>query len=96
MTISTTVKEDAGNDLATTNTIVAQQEGVHGALTGMGNDGSSSTLTFDNTPKKPAKNAVVAAQKNGQPVIPQGSTLVCTGTIFVSGTLTLCAATRPA
>jgi hypothetical protein len=96
MTISTTVSVAASNTLAALNNIVAQQEAIHGPLLGIGNDGSTTHLTFDNTPASPAVNALIAPQTGGVPTIPAGSTLVCTGTVFIAGTPTLSAATRAA
>jgi len=94
MTLSTTVKIAPSESLADLNTIVAQQEGLHGPLEAIGNDGGNTLLTFDNTPDSPAVNAIIAAQQAGKPVIPAGAKLVCSGTIFVQGQLTLSSATR--
>jgi len=94
MALETTVSVEPAKSMAQLNTIVAQQEGFHGALTAIGNDGSVTLLTFENTPKKPEVNAVIAPQEGGRPSVPVGATLVCTGTVFVAGQLTLSAATR--
>jgi ABC-type uncharacterized transport system substrate-binding protein len=76
------------------NAVVAEEEGIHGPLTAIANDGSSTLLTFDNTPAKPATNALVAAQSAGKPIIPAGAKLICVGSVFALGLLTLAAATR--
>jgi hypothetical protein len=94
MTISTTVAVDASHTLAELNALVAQEEAIHGPLLAIGNDGSATQLSFDNTPSSPSNNAIIAPQNGGKPNIPAGSSLICTGTVFVSGTLTLSAATR--
>lgn len=84
----------AGRTLTDINTIVTQYEQSDGPLTVMGNDGANSLFTFNAEADLPANTAVIAEQVNNQPVIPPGSTLVCTGTIFVAGVLTPVAATR--
>ncbi len=94
MSIKTTVNVAAATLLPALNHIVAQQEGFHGPLLAIGNDGSHTQLTFDNVPVSPDTNAVIAPQDAGNPKIPFGATLVCTGTIFIAGQLTLSAATR--
>ncbi|HXJ02090.1 MAG TPA: hypothetical protein VNH44_12780 [Micropepsaceae bacterium] len=94
MTITSTVKIAAASSLADLNTIVAQNEGLHGPLTAMGNDGSFTLLTFDNSPTSPKNSAVIAPQKDGKPVLPTGAALVCIGTIFIQGQLTLSSASR--
>ena len=80
-------------DLADINREVAQYEQRYGPLATIGNDGSQTILTFAAKPP-PTSFAVIAAQNAGNPVIPAGATLVCSGTIFVLGQLTLSAATR--
>jgi hypothetical protein len=76
------------------NTVIPAEEKTAGPLSGMGNDGSVTQLTFNWGPA-PKANARVAEQVGGSPVTPAGSSPVCTGTIFVSGKLTLCSASRP-
>lgn len=78
--------------LADLNTIVSQQEDLLGPLTGIGNDGDQTLLTFDMDEDPPTKHAVIAAAGDA---LPSGSTQVCTGKVFISSTLTDCVATRP-
>jgi hypothetical protein len=73
---------------------VAQGE-MLGPLSGIGNNGAKTMLTFQSA-AKPAKHAVITKDKAGKPDIPDGSKLVATGTIFIEGALVLCAASRPA
>ena len=84
----------AASTLSVVNGRVTKEEGRFGPLQGIGNDGSSTTLSFADEGDV-VKGAVIAPQDAGTPKIPDGSTLVCTGTIFIQGVLTLCAATRP-
>lgn len=78
--------------LSDLNKAVSQNEAQLGPLTGIGNDGNQTLLTFDMDPDPPAKYAIIAAAV-GNP--PSGSTTVCKGTVFVAGTLTAAIATRP-
>ncbi len=94
MPINTTVALEPAKALPGINTIVAQQEGYHGAIKAIGNDGTTTLLTFENTPAKPSKKAVVTPHNAGVPVVPAGATLICTGTIFIAGQLTLASAAR--
>jgi hypothetical protein len=80
--------------LAELNTIVAQREDLHRKLTAMTNDGGFTVLTFESGPIPVTNKAVIAPQKNGKTVLPDGASLVCTGTIFVDGQLTPCSASR--
>ncbi|HTQ12981.1 MAG TPA: hypothetical protein VMH86_03825 [Rhizomicrobium sp.] len=80
-----TITVPAGSTLANTNAIIAQMEQTNGPLTAMGNDGKSSTFTFDDAGDNPANPAV--AQASSSPA-PANSTQVCAGSIFVAGTLT--------
>ena len=81
--------------LADLNTLVGQYEGMLGPLISLGNDGNQTTITFDTDQAAPAKNAVLAADQNGQSVTPAGSTMVCQGTVFIASALTHVTATRP-
>jgi hypothetical protein len=90
-----TVGCDKNATLAVINQIVSQREAVLGPLIGIGNNGAATTLAFDTDTASPAKNAVIAPNTAGGPVIPAGSTQVCQGTIFVAGTLTASTASRP-
>ena len=88
-----TAHVSASHDVAFLNQEVTQGEQLYGTLSSMGNDGSTTTLTFAAT-GLPTTTAVIAPQIGGQPNIPPGQSLVCTGTLFVLGQLVLCAATR--
>lgn len=81
------VKTDSLSDL---NKIVTQNENQLGPLTGIGNDGNQTLLTFDMDQDPPTKHAVIAAGNT----VPSGSTQVCTGKVFIGGTLTDSVATR--
>ena len=71
--------------------LIERKAGIVGPLVDIGNDGTQTVLTFDSDPPAPAKNAAIAAGQNA----PAGSTKVCSGTIFISGTLTASIASRP-
>jgi hypothetical protein len=86
---------DKGSTLAVVNQIVSEREAVLGPLTGIGNNGTATTLTFDTDLNPPAKNAVIAPDNAGNPNIPAGSIQVCRGTIFIAGALTASTASRP-
>jgi len=90
-----TVGVAKNTSLSDLNTIVGQNEDDLGPLTGIGNDGTQTTLTFDTDPPSPANHAVIAADSNGQPVVPASSTQVCRGTVFIAGAATPATATRP-
>ncbi len=80
-------------DLVGVNAQVNSGESTRGTLSAIGNDGSSTLLTFIDG-SLPATIAIVELQTAGEPNIPVGANLVATGTIFISGTLILVAATR--
>ena len=80
-------------NLATLNTQSGYRENEIGPLIGMTNDGQQTILTYDSDGAPPTVNAVIAADGGVSPTDP---TKVCSGTIFVSGTLTACTATRAA
>jgi hypothetical protein len=84
-----TINVPAATDLPGINAILAQMEESDGPLTAMGNDGTNTTLTFDDAGTNPTVFAVIAA---GVP--PAGATTVCSGTIFIAGTQTAATATR--
>jgi hypothetical protein len=86
-----TVGCDKTTSLVDINKIVVEQEQLLGPLTGIGNDGNQTQLTFDMDQDPPAKNAVIAPGAT----VPGGSTKVCTGTIFIASKLTASIATRP-
>ena len=85
----------ASNSLADLNTIVAQQEANLGPLIGIDNDGAQTVLTLDTDLPASAKNAVIAADQNGQPAVPAGSRQVCRGSVYIAGALTPSTASRP-
>ena len=79
-------------DLATLNTQCLYKEGQLGPLINIGNDGTSTVLTWDTDGDAPDKHAVI--YKNGtQPTT--GVTTVASGKIFLSDSLTDCTAVRP-
>ncbi len=86
-----TIQVLAATDLAGINAIVAQLEEAAGPLTGIDNDGTYTTLTFDDAGTNPTVFAVIAASTATPPA---GSTTVCSGTIFIAGTKTPATATR--
>jgi hypothetical protein len=88
-----TVTAEPGWNLHTLNNFVAQQENyLQGPLTKIGNDGTKTTLDIDDiTGDKPAKNAVVTIG-----TIPGGATKINTDSIFISNTLVIATAYRPA
>jgi hypothetical protein len=87
-----TVGGDKNLSLADLNKLVAQQEDQLGPLTGIGNDGTQTLLTFDMDQDPPAKHAIIAT---GTSPVPAGSAKVCAGKVFVAGTLTDAVAARP-
>jgi hypothetical protein len=80
--------------LSQINQYIRQEESKFGPLVSMTFDTATSVFSFDIDQPNPAVYAVVAGQVGGAPVIPAGSTLVCQGSVFISGTLQLAAATR--
>ncbi len=90
------VKISAALDLVELNKLVIQQEKIYGPLADIDYDNSPRTiLNIAITGTRPTLHAVIDLQKEGVPVVPAGSDLVCQGLIFVKGELKLAAATRP-
>jgi hypothetical protein len=81
--------------LAQVNEAVSEKEAVVGPLIQIGNNGNLTVLTFDTDQGSPAKTAVIAPDVGGAAQIPAGSTKVCSGTIYIAGTLTAATASRP-
>lgn len=67
-----------------------------GPLSAMSIDNDLSLLRFAATEPRPKKTLTIAAEVDGKPQVPDGQTLVVTGTIFIEGKQVLCAATRAA
>ena len=61
-----------------------------GPLTNIGNDGTYTTIGIDTDAGLPASHTVIVTSSP----IPQGTTQVATGQIFVSGTITAATAYR--
>lgn len=85
------VTVDAGDDLGALNAIIAQREDVLGPLAAVGNSGGKTILSFDIEPPAPDTHAVLV-----RGISPDGVETVCTGTIFVSGVLSVVYALRGA
>ena len=85
------IQVPASKVLTDINAIVQQFEQAAGPLTAMGNDGTNTTLTFDDAGVNPTLSAVIQASSTAAP---GNSTSVCSGTIFVAGTKTACTAYR--
>ena len=88
-----TLTADPSWNFDTLNTFVAQQENfLRGPLTKIGNDGTNTTLDIDDiNGDKPIKNAVITMGS-----LPAGATKINTNNIFISGTLVIATAYRPA
>jgi hypothetical protein len=84
----------ASADLDAVDDAVAFYEETVGPLVEMKTDNDTTLLKFNGLLPEPQPFAKVAPQVDGKPVTPEGSTLVTTGQIFLSGVPTLCAATR--
>lgn len=89
-----TIGVAAETSLEDLNTIVAQKEDAMGPLTAMGNDKSQTLLTFDTALDPPANHAVIAPDKEGNPVIPSGAGQICKGVVFVKSVKTASTASR--
>jgi len=77
------------------NLFVRQQEADLGPLVGLSNGGTQSVLTFDTDLATPDKPAVITPDKNGAPDVPSGSSAICSGEVFIAGTITAATASRP-
>ncbi|MGH6870643.1 MAG: hypothetical protein ACREHE_03975 [Rhizomicrobium sp.] len=84
--MTTITKVPAVSTLDNINVIVQQMEESNGPLTAIGNDGTSTTLTFDDAGANPTIFAKVQASATAAPA---NSTQACPpGSIFIAGTLT--------
>lgn len=94
MARDSTVLVDPVTSLDDLNTIVSQNEQVHGALKTMGSQSNpnNTVLTFENTQQKPTKNATISRDSDPAPL---NSTKICSGTIYVASAPTACSAYRP-
>jgi hypothetical protein len=88
-----TLTADPSWNLDTLNTFVAQQENfLRGPLTKIGNDGTNTTLDIDDVNgDKPTKNTIITISS-----VPAGATKLNTGNVFISSTLVVATAYRPA
>ena len=91
MPIPETIAAARATSLSDLNILVSQQEDLLGPLTGIGNDGDQTLLTFDMDQDPPTIHAVIAAAGD---TLPAGATQVCTGKVFIRSKLTDCVATR--
>jgi hypothetical protein len=90
------VQVPAAASLDQINTAVRHEEGLQGPLTAMGNDGTFTLLTFDDSQEPPAANTVVVPDDAaGNPPVPPGTTPQVKGTIFVAGQLKASTGYRP-
>ncbi len=81
---------EPASDLATINTLIAQQEDfLQGPLTRIGNKNGKTTLQIDDLGGKPQKHAEVTTANP-----PVGAVLINTAKIFIAGTLTTATAYR--
>ena len=94
MILSTTFKIAAATSLDDINTIVVQNEGFHGPLIALDNDGTDTLITVNDTVDTPANPVHIVAQTGAGITLPDGDTLICTGNIFIAGVLTYCSASR--
>lgn len=92
--IYATVHIAASATLVQLNTVVADNEGNLGPLVDMRIDNDATLLKFQAADQPPVPIARIAAQVGGVPIIPAGAKLVASGQVFISGIITLCAATR--
>jgi len=90
---SMTVEPSASLDEV--NRALSETEPDLGPLIAINNDGKMTVLVFQYADPVPPELTVLSPTMDGVPHVPDGHKLVCTGTIFVRGALTLCAATRP-
>jgi len=95
MPMTQTVNVLPATSLADLNAIIVQKEGVLGALATIGNAGGSTALTFNVTPQKPAKNAVITPDVGGAPSVPNGNTSFSHDSVYIAGALTPASASRP-
>jgi hypothetical protein len=80
--------------LASLQTALRSFEGGYGSLFGIGNNGTKTIGQFDSTKPSPG-GLMLATVVAGTAILPQGSTEICSGEVFIGGSLQGVVAFRP-